>query len=91
MHAHTEKTNVGFDNKEADAIIEEARSTLDEKNRSKLYHRLHRILHEEQPYTFLFARPTLRPVDRRFRNVNIYNLGPKYWEWYVPIDKQKYN
>lgn len=81
---------VGFNNPQADTIIEQARKTLDDAERNKLYHRLHRILHEEQPYTFLFVRPTFRPIDRRFNNVKIYNLGPKYWQWYVPKDKQRY-
>lgn len=80
----------GFRNVQADAIIEEGRRTLDEAKRNRLYHRLHRILHEEQPYTFLFTRPTLRLVDRRFKNIKIYNLGVKYWEWYVPKEQQRY-
>ena len=81
---------MGFDNPKADKIIELARRTLDEPKRNKLYHELHRILHEEQPYTFLYARPTPRLVDKRFENVIIYNLGPKYWQWYVPKQKQRY-
>jgi peptide/nickel transport system substrate-binding protein len=81
---------VGFNNKEADSIIEQARRTLDETRRNELYHKLHRILHEEQPYTFLFTQPTLRLVDKRFKNVIIHKLGPKYLEWYVPKDEQRY-
>jgi peptide/nickel transport system substrate-binding protein len=81
---------VGFRNAEADLLMEEARATLDEEERTKIFHRLHEILHEEQPYTFLFTRPTFRLVDKRFRNVKIYNLGLKYWEWYVPKAEQRY-
>jgi len=81
---------VGFRNAEADALIELARRTLDEDKRNRLYHRLHRILHDQQPYTFLYARPTFRIVDRRFRNVKVYKLGLKYWQWYVPRQEQRY-
>ena len=81
---------VGFRNKQADAIIEEAQKTLNETKRNELYHRLHLILHEQQPYTFLFTRPTFRLVDKRFKNVNIYKLGPKYCQWYVPKEQQRY-
>ena len=81
---------VGFNNKETDAIIEEARRTIDDVKRNKLYYRLHRILHEEQPYTFLFTRPTFRLVDRRFENVNIHKMGFNYLEWYVPKEHQRY-
>ena len=81
---------VGFKNAEADAIMEEVRRTFDEDKRNKLSRRLHRILHEEQPYTFLFTRPTFRLIDKRFKNVKIHNLGLKYWEWYVPKSEQRY-
>lgn len=81
---------VGFRSKQADAIMEEVRRTLDEDRRNELCHKLHRIFHEEQPYTFLFTRPTFRLVDRRFKNVNIHSLGLKYWEWYVPKEQQLY-
>ena len=81
---------VGFSNAEADALIEQGRRTLDADKRNALYHRIHRILHEEQPYTFLFSRPVMRPVDKRFKNVKIHKLGPKYWQWYVPKEQQRY-
>ncbi len=82
---------VGFDNARADRLMERIRGTYDRRERAMLSHELHRILHEQQPYTFLFTRPTFRIVDRRFRNVNIYTLGPNYFEWYVPKELQKYN
>ncbi|MFH1614132.1 MAG: peptide-binding protein [Planctomycetota bacterium] len=81
---------VGFNNSEADAVIEQARETLDEKARNKLYHRFHQIIHEEQPYTFIYTRPEQRLLDRRFENVIIHKLGIDEHEWYVPTSKQKY-
>jgi len=81
---------VGFRNAEADAIIEEARSTLNDDRRNALYHRFHRILHEEQPYTFVYTRPAQRFLDKRFENVKIHKLGLDEHEWYVPKELQKY-
>ena len=81
---------IGFADAEADAIIEEARRTLDENKRNKLYHRFHQILHEQQPYTFLLTRPWLYFLDKRFENVKIHKLGLDPLEWYVPKAKQKY-
>jgi peptide/nickel transport system substrate-binding protein len=81
---------VGFRNPGADVIIEQARRTIDDDARGKLYQRLHGILHEEQPYTFLFTRPTFRLVDRRFKNVVVHKLGLDYLEWYVPKSEQRY-
>jgi peptide/nickel transport system substrate-binding protein len=81
---------VGFRSKQADTIMEEIKRTLDESRRTELCHKLHRILHEEQPYTLLFTRPTFRLVDKRFKNVKIHRLGLKYWQWYVPEEQQRY-
>jgi len=81
---------VGFRNGEADGLIEEARRTLDDDKRNELYHQLHRLLHKEQPYTFLLTRPILEFLDRRFENVRIKNLGVEPHEWYVPKEKQRY-
>ncbi len=81
---------IGFANDEADALIEEARRTLDAEKRNKLYHKFHQILHFEQPYTFFRARPAIRFLDRRFENVKIHKLGLDIHEWYVPKGLQKY-
>lgn len=81
---------IGFRNAEADALIEQARETLDKDKRNKLYHQFHRILHEEQPYTFVYTRPEQRFLDKRFENVIIHKLGIDGFEWYVPKQKQKY-
>jgi peptide/nickel transport system substrate-binding protein len=81
---------VGYRNAEVDRLLVQIRKTMDDNQRYSLCHKVHRILHEEQPYTFLYARPTFRTIDRRFENVKVYKLGLKYWEWYVPKDRQRY-
>jgi peptide/nickel transport system substrate-binding protein len=81
---------VGFNVPEADRIIEEARRTLDDNQRNELFHQFHRILHEEQPYTFIYTRPEEAFLDKRFENVNIHMLGLVPDEWYVPKEKQRY-
>lgn len=82
---------VGYASDKADALLEEFRQTLDEDKRRELARQFHRVLHHDQPYTFLFTRPTFRIVDKRFENVKIYPLGPNYFEWYVPERLQKYD
>jgi peptide/nickel transport system substrate-binding protein len=88
--ANRGSNRVGFNNKQADALIEEARKTLDPAKRYELYHQFHKLLHEEQPYTFMFSRPTFMFIDKRFENVKIHKLGTDPMEWYVPKDKQRY-
>jgi len=81
---------VAFRNDQADTIIEKIRLTMDENDRDRLSRQLHRILHDQQPYTFLYARPTFRLVDKRFANTRVHKLGFNYFEWYVPKELQRY-
>lgn len=81
----TEKgsNHVGFQNAEVDRLIETARREFDPAARAALYRRFHRILHDEQPYTFLFNWPELVAIDRRFTDVRAYALGFDSFEWGV--------
>jgi len=83
---------VGFVNAEADEIIEKGRREFDAEKRRAMYRRLHAILHEEQPYTFMYCPQQLTVVDKRFMNVKAYNsqLPLEPTEWYVPKRLQKY-
>jgi ABC-type transport system substrate-binding protein len=51
---------IGFRSAEADRIIEALAVEFDPQRRLALCHSFHRLVHEEQPYTFLYARR--RPV-----------------------------
>jgi len=81
---------VGFENEEADRIIETARREFDAEKRHGLFQRFHEIIHEEQPYTFLFTTEALVAVDRRFENVQVYPLGLAPRQWWVPVAMQRY-
>lgn len=50
---------VGFENQEADQIIEELQYSYDKNKRQELYHRFHSIIYEKAPYTFLYAPKTV--------------------------------
>ena len=80
---------VGFINAEADRIMEQARLEFDEQKRIALYHRFDAILHEEQPYTFLFCGQDLEALDKRFRGVKVYKFGLDWREWWVPERLQR--
>jgi len=82
----------GFNNAEADQIIEETRRTFDRERRIEMFHRFQEILHEEQPYVFMFAPSALLAVDKRVENTIVYPMlrtRPKL-EWFVPEDLQRY-
>jgi peptide/nickel transport system substrate-binding protein len=78
--------HVGFGNAETDRLIEESRTKIDDIERRKLFFEFHRILHEQQPYLFLYTRGDFAIYDKRFRGVKWYRLRPGYdlTEWFVP-------
>jgi peptide/nickel transport system substrate-binding protein len=82
---------IGFKNEEADKLIEEARTEFDRDKRKKLYTRFAEIVHNEQPYTFLFCRKSTVAVNKRFENVVVYPLGIDPVEWHVPLPLQVYS
>jgi peptide/nickel transport system substrate-binding protein len=82
---------VGFVNKEADQLIEAARQEFDRDKRIAMYRRFSEIVHEEQPYTFLFCRKSTVAVNKRFENVVVYPLGIDPLEWHVPLPLQLYS
>jgi ABC-type transport system substrate-binding protein len=47
---------IGFRNPEADKIMEELRVTFDPEVRNRLLRAFHRIVHDEQPYSFFMTR-----------------------------------
>jgi peptide/nickel transport system substrate-binding protein len=94
---HSSQTIKGGDNfmnyfnPELDRIIDEARRTIDEDKRMTLWHEVHRILWEDQPYTFMLVRKTLDFIDRRVHNVQLLTTGVnERWEWFVPQGMQKW-
>jgi peptide/nickel transport system substrate-binding protein len=80
----------GFVNAEVDKLIEDARKEFDPAKRVELYHRMNIIIHEEQPYTFLFCNKATVAIDKRFRNVKAYRLRLDAKEWWVPTALQRY-
>lgn len=80
--------HIGFTNDEADRLIEEARKELDRDRRNELYHEFHRLLHREQPYTFLYSHLWLRALHKRIRGVKLHPLGLDDREWWIaPEDR----
>jgi peptide/nickel transport system substrate-binding protein len=79
-----------FKNNEADEIIEKLRRTFDKDERVRLCHRFHAILHEEQPYTFLFNDEDLFGHNADLRNVYLPLKPGEKRGMYFPI-VQAYN
>lgn len=70
----------GFGNAEADKIIDEIRVTLDQDRRMELYKRVQEIIHDEQPYVFLFVPSELIATHNRFDGTETSPMRPGYRE-----------
>jgi peptide/nickel transport system substrate-binding protein len=70
-------------NEEADRLIELGRVTIDDEERMKIWHQLHTVLHEEQPYTFMVNPPWIRFVRDKIQNIHPYNIGLNKFETFV--------
>jgi peptide/nickel transport system substrate-binding protein len=83
---------MSYRNPRLDQLIEQARETIDPAKRMPLWHECHRILHEDQPYTFLFTPKSTLFVAKRIANVQKIPLGLNSEdEWFVPLDLQKWS
>ena len=95
---HSSKTKegeynfVGYANPEVDRLLEQGRRVFDLEERKRIYHQVHRMLAEDQPYTFLFVQDALPIVSARFRDVVTSPIGIGYnlIDWYVPLEEQRY-
>jgi peptide/nickel transport system substrate-binding protein len=88
----------GYNSPECDAAIEKARTTVDKDERMKGWHKVHQILHEDQPYTFISNRKELRFFNNRVKNIELSKIGLNYEDlnggmipWYVPRNQQRYS
>jgi ABC-type transport system substrate-binding protein len=62
-------------------MIRRARVEMDEKSRNELYGKFQERLYALQPITFLYTRPSMFVVSKRFDNVKLHKLGLDVLEW----------
>lgn len=77
---------VYFKDDEVDMCLEKARSTANREERKKYYDRFQEILHEEQPYLFLYVPYALPMVQKRFQGIEPAISGITYnmEKWWIP-------
>jgi len=73
--------NHGFyKNTQVDSLLVLGRKEFDQNKRAAIYHRVHQLIAEDQPYTFINAVPDKRPIARKIQGVQISPLGPyDFW------------
>ncbi len=65
-----------FSNERVDELFELAQAEFDRGKRSEYYAELHDILWDEQPYMWLFYRPSLYGVSKQIRGLNFSPRDP---------------
>ena len=82
--------SIGYKNPEVDRLIETLRVTMVPEEQNKLCRQIHRLIYEDQPYTFLFQEDRTAVRDGRLQNVKFYKIRPCYElrEWYSNAPRQ---
>lgn len=95
---HSSKTKegefnfIGYSNPEVDRLLDEGRRTFDQNKRVQIYHKVHQILYDEQPYMFLYVPFTLPIIASRVEGIEPapIGIGYNFIDWWVPKEKQRY-
>jgi len=80
-----------YSNPQVDSLLEAGRVEFDRAKRQAIYHRVHRLIHEDQPYTFVNSVPEKRPFSKRIGNVVLspdgpFDFYPGAAYWYIKQD-----
>jgi peptide/nickel transport system substrate-binding protein len=82
----TGRNFIQYSNPQLDALIRQGRSVLDDSKRMPIWHQVQQIMHQDQPYTFLFKYQELDLVHDRIHGVfptKVLGLNGT-GEWYLP-------
>jgi peptide/nickel transport system substrate-binding protein len=86
------KNNFGaFTNAEVDGLIVESKLTLDHEKRRTINRRLHEIIADENPYTFLWTLTNYAAFNKKLRRVAIhpYKFFSFADDWFIPESEQR--
>ncbi len=80
---------VSFKNAELDKCIEELRREFDMEKRIAIARRIEQIIHNEQPYTFMFYPDALVVVSGDYENVKVFPQGIEPVSFYMSKEALK--
>ncbi|MDJ0817148.1 MAG: ABC transporter substrate-binding protein [Desulfobacterales bacterium] len=86
------KNNFGaYSNPEVDSLIVESKLTLDHEKRRTINRKLHEIIADENPYTFLWTITNYAAYNKKLRRVAIhpYKFFSFADNWYIPKSEQR--
>jgi len=88
----TWKNNFGaYSNPDVDSLIVESKLTLDHEKRRTINRKLHAIIADESPYTFLWTLTNYAAFNKKLRRVAIhpYKFFSFADDWFIPTSEQR--
>jgi peptide/nickel transport system substrate-binding protein len=82
-----------YSNPRVDELLRLGREEFDPARRAAHYREIQKIVYDDQPYTFIWNRPTLWAFNRRIRGVvfsprGVWNFDPSFMAWWVHRSEQ---
>ena len=76
---------VSYQNSKADKIMDDLIKEQSGENKRKLYFEFQKVIHEDQPITFMYWTSNIVGINNRIENVNVTPFGAitHCWEWSV--------
>jgi len=88
---------VFYSNPEADRLMEEGRRELDQSKRTTIYHQLHALLADDQPYTWTVQVSSKWAINKRVHNVKesrgwgLFKWYPGELDWWIPSNQRTHD
>lgn len=75
-----EQRNFGYyANPEVDRLLKEAEKEFDRAKQAELYGKMHKIIYEDQPYTFLYVQSSFYAFNKELRGFRFSPRGPFHY------------
>ncbi|MFH1552212.1 MAG: peptide-binding protein [Candidatus Omnitrophota bacterium] len=83
---------ISYSDKQVDELIELGRREFDPTRRAQVYSKVHKLISEDAPYTFLFFPYATPAIQKRFKGIEPApaGIGYNFIDWYVPENEVKY-
>ncbi|MBQ6616887.1 MAG: peptide ABC transporter substrate-binding protein [Thermoguttaceae bacterium] len=78
-----------YSNAEVDELFFKGKRETDRAKRMEIYGRIHNIIYDEQPYTFLYCRNAFYAVSKRIRGYGFYPRGLIEGNIWVPKEEER--
>ena len=81
----TQMNFVSYQNNVVDNIMNKLATVQSRESKRKLYYEFQRIIHEDQPMTFMYWKSNIIGINNRVENIDISPLGAiaHCWEWSI--------